>query len=185
MLYLRYRHYKAMEGHALMAYPQECCGVILGRIQEDAQCRATEIYPLHNAWTAQIEAEHEQQLHDEALGRDGGRLSEARPAARLVTKADAAHSACDRFYIDPRDLLKVQKYARNQGWQIIGIYHSHPDQTAEPSERDRQSAWPEYSYIILAVQPDAVTDCRSWRLSHQKQFEPECWKLQHRLEARS
>ena len=175
MLHLGYRYYKAMESHALVVYPRECCGVILGAIQDDGSHRATEVYPVQNAWTIEIEAEHEQRLDGDASGMKGGGF-QASAAENSAKKADA-HSSCDRFYIDPRDLLKAQKYARTQGWQIIGIYHSHPDQTAEPSERDRQSAWTEYSYVILSVQASIVTDCKSWRLNDQGQFEPESWQL--------
>lgn len=157
MLRLRYDHYKAVEAHARATYPCECCGLLLGQFGANELRKATEIWPVTNAWTLAVEQEH-QSLHSPDV-------------------SSWKHSQRDRFSIDPRDLLKAQKYARSQGWQIIGIYHSHPDHVAEPSERDRQSAWPQYSYLILSVRSGRVTDCKSWRLNDHSQFAPEPWQL--------
>jgi proteasome lid subunit RPN8/RPN11 len=56
---------------------------------------------------------------------------------------------------------------------IIGIYHSHPDHPAVPSESDRLLAWSAYSYIILSVQSNGVADYRSWTLDEEQQFQEE------------
>ena len=177
MLRLSYGHYKVVEGHALAAYPQECCGLILGWFHGDGDRQATEIWPVANAWTLGIEAEHQQILDGSENGALSVQASIDMDETDCPCPSAQNHSQRDRFSIDPRDLLKAQKYARSQSWQIIGIYHSHPDHVAAPSERDRQSAWPQYSYLILSVYPDRVTDCKSWRLNDHSQFEAEPWQL--------
>ena len=79
----------------------------------------------------------------------------------------------DRFTIAPKTLLEAQKYAREENLTIAGIYHSHPDQVAIPSEFDRAIAWETYSYIIMSVKAKTVVACRSWKLNDQQQFEEE------------
>lgn len=83
---------------------------------------------------------------------------------------ELAHSQRDRFLLDPRDLLLAQRQARETGLRVLGIYHSHPDHPALPSECDRRQAWPEYSYLILAIHNREMTDLQSWRLDEEGQF---------------
>lgn len=47
----------------------------------------------------------------------------------------------DRFEIDPALLLRVQKSARAGGKPMMGIYHSHPNGAAIPSQTDLDNAW--------------------------------------------
>ncbi|ABB56191.1 Mov34/MPN/PAD-1 family protein [Synechococcus elongatus] len=84
---------------------------------------------------------------------------------------DEDHDRCDRYQVDPQALLQAQRYCRDRQWQILGIYHSHPDHPAVPSECDRQQAWPEYVYLIASVTQGKIEDCRCWHLNDQRQFE--------------
>jgi proteasome lid subunit RPN8/RPN11 len=45
-----------------------------------------------------------------------------------------------RYQIAPEDLIRIQREAREQGREILGYYHSHPDHPARPSETDRRIA---------------------------------------------
>ncbi|MEQ1888781.1 MAG: M67 family metallopeptidase [Alphaproteobacteria bacterium] len=47
----------------------------------------------------------------------------------------------DRFEIDPALLLRIQKAARLGLPRMIGVYHSHPNGGAEPSQTDMATAW--------------------------------------------
>ncbi len=73
--------------------------------------------------------------------------------------------ARDRYDLDPDDQLAADLRAREDGLEIVGIWHSHPDHPARPSETDRSKAWEGWSYVIVAVTADGVADLRSWRLS--------------------
>ena len=56
---------------------------------------------------------------------------------------------------------------------MLGIYHSHPDDPARPSEYDRDHAWPWYSYLILAVGRGAAGDLNAWQLRDDRTgFDP-------------
>jgi proteasome lid subunit RPN8/RPN11 len=78
-----------------------------------------------------------------------------------------------RYTIAPEIMLKVQTYARDRSLSIIGIYHSHPDYPAIPSESDRTQAWQEYSYIIVSVPNGKALELRSWHLDDNHQFQEE------------
>jgi len=154
-----------MVAAAVDAYPQECCGLILGQREldnnrcdhpqpEDDDRQVLDIVPVANAWEPSL-------------------LDDTDPSGT----AEAGHGRRDRYWIDPTVMLGVQKSARQQQLEIIGIYHSHPDHPAVPSECDRTLAWPIYSYVILSVQLGTVADLTSWRLGPQQQFQPEPVKI--------
>ncbi|MCH9649770.1 MAG: M67 family metallopeptidase [Deltaproteobacteria bacterium] len=70
----------------------------------------------------------------------------------------------DRYLIDPRTILAAHREARAMEMDIVGYYHSHPDHSAQPSDFDRQQAWPGVSYMIVSVEQGQVVETRSWRL---------------------
>lgn len=78
-----------------------------------------------------------------------------------------------RFEITPRDYLKAEQYAFDHDLNLLGVYHSHPNHPAVPSEHDRVAAQPFFSYIIVSVYDNAIKDVRSWRLNDDRQFEEE------------
>ncbi len=77
------------------------------------------------------------------------------------------------FRISPRNYLKAENYALCNNLQMLGIFHSHPDSPAIPSEFDRIAAQPYFSYLILSVMNQKLTDMRSWSLRNNSQFEEE------------
>ncbi|NEQ97888.1 MAG: M67 family metallopeptidase [Cyanothece sp. SIO2G6] len=145
----------AIKTHAVSTYPEECCGILLGQMHT-VDCEITrtvvELWPVTNTWG------------DEAK------------TTIAVVRADSTEqelTAERRYWIDPRELLAAQKAGRNRNLQVIGIYHSHPDHPAVPSECDRVLAWPDYSYIIVSVLEGKSTDVLSWALNDNHQFQPE------------
>ena len=69
-----------------------------------------------------------------------------------------------RFLIEPLAVKKFEERAEEKDTGLLGFYHSHPDHPAEPSEYDREHAWPGYSYVIASVSGENVEDMRSWTL---------------------
>lgn len=84
--------------------------------------------------------------------------------------------AQDRYELDPQNFITVDERARAAGLEIVGIWHSHPDYPARPSETDRAAAWEGWSYMILSVTRDGVRDVRCWRLNSD-QFVEESIKI--------
>lgn len=85
----------------------------------------------------------------------------AQHAARNLNR----ERATDRFELDPQDYLLAEEFAEDGGIEVVGVWHSHPDHPARPSETDRAMAWPGWSYLILSVTAGGVVDVRSWRLA--------------------
>jgi proteasome lid subunit RPN8/RPN11 len=131
--------------HGRESYPDECCGLLLGRFEADRRV-AIEAWPVANAWTAEVALTHDED----------------------------AHSRRDRFYIPPAEYLKAQRSAARRDLEIVGCYHSHPDDRAWPSERDRAGAagvggGPELSFVILSVIEGRPADVASALLSSDGQ----------------
>ena len=70
----------------------------------------------------------------------------------------------NRFEIDPGELVKTDRAARAEGLGVMGFYHSHPDAPAQPSEFDREHAWPGYCYVIVSVRQGQPAEMRNWLL---------------------
>jgi proteasome lid subunit RPN8/RPN11 len=66
------------------------------------------------------------------------------------TRADSPHN---RYSIDPRELIRIQRDGRERGEEIVGFYHSHPDHPAQWSPTDLAEAhWIGCSYVITSVE---------------------------------
>ncbi|MEJ7647351.1 MAG: M67 family metallopeptidase [Chryseolinea sp.] len=77
------------------------------------------------------------------------------------------------FAIDPLKYLHAEGYASHNNLELLGIFHSHPNERAVPSETDRKAAQPFLSYVILSVLQAKFSAIRSWRLNHDRLFEEE------------
>ena len=73
-----------------------------------------------------------------------------------------------RFLIGPSDYRLAEARATARGGTLAGFYHSHPDHPARPSETDLAQAWPNLTYIIVAVRDGRPEDLRFWRLREDR-----------------
>jgi proteasome lid subunit RPN8/RPN11 len=129
-----------IRAHGVETYPHECCGALFGR----------EV------------AGGEEQSSDAAQEP----LREVLALFPLVNRRD--DSPRNRFSVTPEDVLLADKAARQQGLDVVGWYHSHPDHPARPSQYDQDHAWPWYSYIIVTVHAGAAKEMTSWRLKDDR-----------------
>ncbi|MCA1688833.1 MAG: M67 family metallopeptidase [Actinobacteria bacterium] len=83
-----------------------------------------------------------------------------------VWRAENTHGEerARRFLIEPLQVKEFEERAAERDMDVLGFYHSHPDHPAEPSEYDREHAWPYYSYVIASVGENGVGEVRSWVL---------------------
>jgi proteasome lid subunit RPN8/RPN11 len=153
VLCLSPKQLQIIQQHAEQTYPEECCGFLLGKFNNLAGAfhkTVMQVWQTPNTWTPEI-----QEMGDRPSTSD-----------RILSKHN-------RYWIDPQDTFAAQKYARAQQFDIIGIYHSHTDHPAIPSECDRTLAWSRYSYLIVSVQQGIAQDLLSWNLDSNHQFQPE------------
>ena|ERR1700761_6848252 len=101
---------------------------------------------------------------------------------RLVAAVRAGNASTDsahnRYSISPLELIKIEREARQQGLEIAGFYHSHPDHPAQWSATDFAEAhWLGCSYMITAVAQGKATITHSFLLTgsneEEKRFELE------------
>jgi len=99
-------------------------------------------------------------------------------AKRMITKIIRVNNISKddqrrRFSISPEDYIQAEKFADENNLSLLGIYHSHPNHPSVPSETDRVSAQPFFSYVIVSVIDNAIGETSSWQLNEQNQFEEE------------
>ena len=127
MLTLSHSLYLSLRQHGEETYPHECCGVLLGRFDEDGAKTVL------------------------CVARCGN------------TRADSPHN---RYNIDPRKLIRIQREGRERGEDIVGFYHSHPDHRAQWSSTDLAEAhWFGCSYVITSVEKGRATITNSFELA--------------------
>lgn len=101
------------------------------------------------------------------------------------TRADRPQ---DRYHIDPKELIGVQRQAAGKGLDIVGFYHSHPDHPARWSQTDLAEAhWLGCSYVITAVGRGVAQDTNAFVLlgetEDNKRLESEGIRVSSRVEA--
>ena len=135
MLKLSQSDYLSLRQHGEETYPHECCGVLLGRFDDN--------------------------------GAESVSQSVSKTVSRIArcgnTRADSPHN---RYQIDPRDLIRIQREGRERGEDIVGFYHSHPDHPAQWSPTDLAEAhWFGCSYVITSVEKGTATITNSFELT--------------------
>ena len=86
-----------------------------------------------------------------------GTVTEIRRARNIIVDR-----ARDRYEIDPRDHIRIQREADAAGLDIVGYYHSHPDHPAQASRFDTERAWAGYVYLIVAVHSGKAVDANAF-----------------------
>jgi proteasome lid subunit RPN8/RPN11 len=72
----------------------------------------------------------------------------------------------NRYHIDPRELIRIQREGRERGEDVLGFYHSHPDHPARWSPTDLAEAhWIGSSYVITSVEKGKAVVTNSFELT--------------------
>lgn len=121
--------------HGEVTYPEECCGFLIGRLQEGE--------------------------------------NEVLSARRAVNRNENRRE--DRYVISPEDYREADRAARRADLDIVGVYHSHPDHRAQPSQTDlEQATFPGYTYVIMSVNDGKAADLTAWSPAEDRsEFLPE------------
>jgi len=89
---------------------------------------------------------------------------------RVVTARRATNRQPERrtrrYQLTAEDYREADEAARKQGLDVVGIYHSHPDHPARPSETDLEEAtFPGFTYVIVSVNDGVPEDLTAWSLA--------------------
>jgi proteasome lid subunit RPN8/RPN11 len=91
------------------------------------------------------------------LGSDG-LVREAVPLPNTYTGSQE-----DFFVMDPKDLNRVDREAREKGLDVLCVFHSHPDCDAYFSKRDLANSCSWFSYVVLSVKKGRFDHANSYR----------------------
>lgn len=93
---------------------------------------------------------------------DDGVKTVTRAARCGNTREDSPQN---RYNIDPKELIRIQRDGRECGEDIVGFYHSHPDHPAQWSATDLAEAhWFGCSYVITGVESGKAATTNSFEL---------------------
>lgn len=69
------------------------------------------------------------------------------------------------YMMDPAEQFRVFKEIRNEGLELLAIYHSHPTSGAYPSQTDvRLAFYHEAVYLIVSLQKVGNPDVKGFRI---------------------
>jgi proteasome lid subunit RPN8/RPN11 len=77
------------------------------------------------------------------------------------------------YLMDPGDQLRAFRKMDERGWDLVGIYHSHPKTEAAPSRTDRaraldgdgQPLFPDAQYMIVSLRDQSRPQIKAFRLT--------------------
>ena len=88
----------------------------------------------------------------------------ASAAVRRFYPCENAAASAKLYTVAPRDHLRADRDAESNGWQIIGVVHSHTHTDAYPSPTDvAQAPDPGWHYVIVSLRDDEPS-VRSYRI---------------------
>lgn len=95
-------------------------------------------------------------------------------AEKLFRATNVAENPTERYLMDSREQLRIMREIESRGWDLVGIYHSHPHSPARPSQTDVQLAgYPEAIYIIVSLKDKQKPVVRGFRIEDSKIREEE------------
>ena len=122
---LTHEQLQAIERAAEAAYPEEACGLLVGRCDPG----------------------------------EGYRVNAVEASANV-----ASPPRTRRFEVDPKLRLRLERQLRESRDSVIGVYHSHPNGSAEPSETDISMIFePDMVWLITAVVDGEAGATLGWR----------------------
>lgn len=120
-------------------------------VETRIRCWAREAYPAEGCGLL---------LGDRGEERGRVRVERAMRAVNLAAPVER-----DRFEVDPGDHLRARLEARSEGLEVVGVWHSHPDRPAHPSQLDARGATRGWSHVIVSVWGGRDVSLASYRFA--------------------
>ena len=113
---------------------------------------------------AEMKAHAEATYPNECVGAMIGTITDGDKVVESALQLENSAEGSQRAYyqLSPDHLMKADRAAREQGKEMIGIYHSHPDCDAYFSETDLKNSCPWYSFVVLSIQKGKFDHANSW-----------------------
>jgi proteasome lid subunit RPN8/RPN11 len=113
---------------------------------------------------AEMKRHAEATYPNECVGAMIGTISNGNKVVESAVRLENSAEGSQRAYyqLSPEHLMKADRAAREQGKELIGIYHSHPDCDAYFSETDLKNSCPWYSFVVLSIRKGKFDHANSW-----------------------
>lgn len=87
-------------------------------------------------------------------------------AVRMAYPLTNTLRSSTNYTIEPREHVKALRHAERLGWEITGVFHSHPHTQAYPSPTDVQLAPdPEWLYVVVGLENRSHPVVRGFRIA--------------------
>ena len=78
------------------------------------------------------------------------------------------------YRLDPKEQLRVFDEMDEEGWDLLGIFHTHTHSEAYPSDTDMKLAfYPEALYLVMSLSDREHPDLRAFRILEDEVEEEE------------
>jgi len=154
--------YDDMIAQARSELPNECCGILAGRVQESG-VRSQE----SEARSQRSEVRSQESDTHASL-----------PVVTVVQRYALVNAAASptEYLSDARSMFEAVRDMRGVGIEIVAIYHSHPTSAPVPSRTDLERNYsPDVMNLIISLQ-DGDPQMRGWWLE-QNSFREANWRL--------
>ena len=113
-----------------------------------------------------------QGLPNEACGLLGGIREESLAKVGKVYLLQNVDASNEHFSMDPKEQLAAVKDMREQGYTLLGNFHSHPESPSRPSEEDKRLAYDStVYYLILSLEDRDNPVLNAFRIDKEKNVE--------------
>lgn len=90
-----------------------------------------------------------------------GRIVEISPIDNIAAQPNTT------YHMEPQQQARTMLRYHQEGWQLAGIYHSHPTSAPIPSPTDiQQAAYPHAAYLIISLQDPQKPSLAAWQIQH-------------------
>jgi [CysO sulfur-carrier protein]-S-L-cysteine hydrolase len=84
---------------------------------------------------------------------------------RMAYPLTNALRSSTNYTIEPREHVKALRHAESRGWEISGVFHSHPHTGASPSPTDiRLAPDPDWLYVVVGMERRDEPVIRAFRI---------------------
>lgn len=101
------------------------------------------------------------------LGFQEGEARRISAIYRIVNSREQS-ARYNRYLLTPLDYARGEQEASRLGFEVLGVFHSHPDHPSRPSEFDREWAMPWFLYIITRVDKGQAASTQCWQLKEDR-----------------
>lgn len=158
---------EALLAAAYRAYPLECCALLAGPSPAESVPAARTPADATDGTADPAAVDATGGATDATGGMAASAAVDVADDRQVVTRVYPCRNAAEssrHYTVDGRDHLRAERDAEANGWEIIGVAHSHTHSEPFPSPTDvAQAPDPGWHYLIVGLKRDAA-ETRSYRI---------------------